>query len=157
MSDVKDFPIVEWDAHALPLQPSKYSTDSVSELNGLQCFDESLAVQADKEDADINTIVRRFGLTGQLPSNLKPPAIEDFTEVFDFQSAMNAVRQGQETFAELPADVRYRFGNDPQRFLQFCTELTPDGQKLANLEEMRKMGLAVPEVKADAPATPPPA
>ena len=48
--------------------PYNYDMSAVSDETGLCCEDESLAIQSAKEDADINTIVRRFGLTGELPS-----------------------------------------------------------------------------------------
>lgn len=131
-------------------QPGKYDVDKVSEDNGLRCEDPSLTVQSEKEDADINTIVRRFGLTGQLPQGLRPPSFEDFTEVFDFRSAVEAIGAAEEAFMALPAEVRARFDNSPQEFVAFCSE-EKDG-KLANVAEMRKMGLAVPEV---VPAPPP--
>lgn len=100
---------------------------------------ESLAVQSEKDNCDINVIVRRFGVTGQLPVVARPPTYEDFGGVFDFQSAMNMIRASEESFAEMSAEVRKRFNNDPHEFVDFCT-------KEENLPEMRKLGLAVPEV-----------
>lgn len=132
-------------------QPGKYDGDKVSAETGLKCEDESLTVQSEKDDADINTIVRRYGITGAAPVGLRVPSYEDYGDVtFDFQSALNAVKEAEDTFMQLPADVRFRFANDPQRFLMFCTELSDDEKSLKNLDEMRKMGLAVPE------AVPPP-
>lgn len=111
-----------------------------SELTGLDCQDPSLAIQSAKEESDINTIVRRFGLTGQLPNDVRVPSFGDFTEVVDFHTAMNAVAMANESFMAMPAEVRSRFGNDPQAFVAFCSD---EG----NLEEMRKLGLAVPKAE----------
>lgn len=134
-----------------------YDVDAESLATGLTCEDPSLAVQSEKDDADINVIVKRFGITGHLPQGMVPPSFQDFTEVFDFRSAIEAVREAEGKFMQLPADVRSRFRNDPQEFVAFCSELTPDGSALKNLEEMRKLGLAVPAAKeedkrADSPA-----
>lgn len=115
---------------------SDYDFDARSEHSGLLCRDESLAVQSQKEDSDINTLVRRFGITGQMPQNVRAPTFEDFSGVTDFQSAMHAVMEAQEAFMQMPADVRSRFDNDAQAFVAFCSDK-------GNLEEMRKMGLAV--------------
>jgi len=101
-------------------------------------------VQSSAEEADINTIVRRFGLTGQLPQNVRVPLQGDFTGAYDFHSAMQAIRQAEESFAAMPADVRKRFHNDAGEFTDFATELSADGKVLANLDELRKLGLAVP-------------
>lgn len=97
-----------------------------------------------KEESDINEIVRRFGLTGEMPDNPRVPQYGDFEEVTDFQSAMNAVRQAEEGFMELPADVRARFANDPQRLMDFLADE-------ANRDEARKLGLVrlPPEVPRD--------
>lgn len=107
---------------------------------GLACLDASLAVQSMAEETDINTIVKRFGLTGQLPSDVRVPTFGDFTEVTDFQTAMNAVLDAEKSFMAMPAEVRKRFGNDPQEFVMFCSD-----EK--NVDEMRKLGLAVPKVE----------
>lgn len=100
-------------------------------------------VQDSAEEADINTIVQRFGLTGKLPTNVRVPLSGDFTDAVDFRSAMDAIVLAERSFAAMPADVRKRFGNDPAEFVGFTTAVDSSG-KLKNLEEMRKMGLAVP-------------
>jgi len=116
-----------------------YDRDEASDESGLVCDDESLAVQSAADEANINTIVRRFGLTGQLPGQVAMPRFGDFTNVPDFHSAMNLIRQAQDEFLRLPAEVRARFGNDPQRVMEF---LEDEG----NRDEAVKLGLvnAVP-------------
>lgn len=115
---------------------AEYDPEAVSDENGLKCEDESLAIQSQRDDADINVIVKRFGITGKLPESIVVPSYQDFAEVFDFQSAMNVVALANQEFMRLPADVRERFGNNPQKFVAFCE--VPE-----NLEELVKMGLAV--------------
>lgn len=105
-----------------------------SDATGLKCTDPTLAQQQFKEECDINTIVERFHLTGEVPQLTELPKYADFEGVFDFQSAMNAVRQAQETFMSLPAKLRARFDNDPQKFVAF----TNDDE---NLPEARKLGI----------------
>lgn len=94
-------------------------------------------IQSGKDDADINVIVKRFGITKTFPVTFRTPEYGDYSGVGDFHTAMNAVRTAQETFAAVPSDVRKRFGNDPQLFLEFCSN--PE-----NVDELVKMGLAVP-------------
>lgn len=119
-----------------------YDADSASLESGLTCEDESLTRQSEAGDADINTIVRRFGVTGQLPVVPMPPAIDEFADVFDFQSALEVMARARASFALLPAEVRSRFENDPGRFVGFVDGAIEAG----DLEELRKMGLAVPAV-----------
>jgi len=96
--------------------------------------DEGKTQQQFKEECDINTIVRRFGLTGKLPDNVRVPVSGDFTGVTDFQTAMNSVRRATEDFMALPADLRKRFGNDPQLLMEFMAD--PN-----NREDAVKLGL----------------
>jgi len=116
-----------------------YDTNIASDASGLKCEDVSLTKQSDAEAADINTIVRRFNISGMLPVQELPPQFGDFTDVVDFQTAMNAVVLARETFEALPADLRSRFHNDPVEFVDFTDNKD-------NLDEMRKLGLAKPVV-----------
>lgn len=125
--------------------PYNYDADEVSEETGLKCEDESLAVQSEKDEADINTIVRRFGLTGQLPENVRMPQYGDFTGITDYQTALNTVIAADEAFMTMPAEIRQRFNHDPQEFVEFCLDAN-------NLEEARKLGLVPAAEVKTAPA-----
>lgn len=116
----------------------------------IHCEDESLADQSQEAEANINTIVKRFGLTGALPPDVRTPQYGDFSDVVNYQTALDVVIAAREQFMKLPAELRFRFGNDPQSYMDFCTE-TVDG-KLVNLEEMRKLGIA--KKAADPPVVP---
>lgn len=98
--------------------------------------EEGLTQQSFKDDCDINVIVRRFGVTGQLPQSVRVPSYGDFTAVTDFHSAMNVIIEAQNAFMEMPAEVRERFRNDPGAFVAFASDP-------ANAEEARKLGLVV--------------
>lgn len=115
--------------------PYNYNRDEVSNDTGLACPpEEHMTQQNGKEDADINEIVRRFGLTGELPSDLRMPVSGDFTGVTDFQTAMNIVRTAEEEFMRVPADLRARFNNDPARLMDFLADTN-------NKDEALKLGL----------------
>jgi len=101
---------------------------------------ESMTVQADAEDADINTIVRRFGLTGTMPVGLHVPSYQDYDGVFDFHSAQLALLDAEANFMAMPAHIRGKFDNDPGKFLQFAVDP-------ANVDAMVEMGLAVKKVE----------
>lgn len=117
---------------------NNYDMDAVSNETGLTCLDASLTQQQFKEESDINTIVERFGLTGELPSDVRAPVYADFEEVFDFHSSMNAIRKAEESFMQLPAAVRARFGNDAGAFVDFCSDES-------NRAEAEKLGLVLPK------------
>lgn len=128
--------------------PYNYDTNIAGDESALHCQDPTLTQQHFKEECDINTIVKRFNLTGQLPENIRMPTYADFEQVFDFQSAMNAIAQAGEAFDAMPADVRARFHNNPAEFLDFCNNLD-------NRDEAIKLGLVPPKSPAtDNPPAP---
>lgn len=114
-----------------------FNSDAVSRETALEFDAEeepSRTQQQFREECDINEIVRRFGLTGELPENFQAPVSGDFTGITDFQSALNAVIEAQEQFDSLPAEVRERFRNDPQQLMDFVAD-----EK--NRDEAVKIGL----------------
>lgn len=116
--------------------PYNYDTNEASDESGLRCEDESLAQQHAKDETDINTIVRRFGLTGELPNGVRAPQYGDFTDAVDYHTAMNAVTTANAAFMQMPADIRARFNNDPGAFVDFCSDEN-------NRDEAKKLGLIV--------------
>lgn len=98
---------------------------------------ESMTVQSGKDDADINVIVRRFGIGDQMPRPLSVPQFGDFSGVADYQEALEQLRVADEAFMDLPADLRKRFENDPGQLWLFV-------QDPANLDEARKLGIVEP-------------
>lgn len=98
--------------------PYNYDQAEASLETGLACLDPSLCVASDAIDADINTIVRRFGVTGEWPQTARLPTYDDFSHVVDYQTAQQALMAAQEGFAALPAHVRAAFNNDPQQLLE---------------------------------------
>lgn len=112
-----------------------YDGDAVSRETWLVSDVESRTQQQFKEECDINVILDRFGMTGQLPVPTVQPMEGDFTEIGDYQSALEAVRRANENFMTLPSKVRERFEQDPRKFVDFC--INP-----ANIEAVRALGLA---------------
>lgn len=116
--------------------PYNYDTMEASDASALSCPEPSLAQQHARDETDINTIVRRFGLTGELPNNVRMPQYGDFTGVSDYQTAMNMVMEANAAFMQLPADVRTRFNNDPGALVDFVSDDN-------NRAEAEKLGLVM--------------
>lgn len=108
-------------AKVIVRQPYGYDVDKVSVETGLKCLDKTLTVQSERDDADINTLVKRFGITGTVPQLTRLPMQGDFTGLKDYHGAMNALIESDELFMELPADLRKRFDNDAGKFVDFCS------------------------------------
>lgn len=107
------------------------------------------------EDLKIQNMVKKYDSQNLLELGRKSPQYIDFTNVVDLHSAMDMVNEANETFQEIPSDIRERFQNDPQTFYKFVTD--PN-----NLNELVDMGLAtkgeVPPVSSpvvEKPVTPP--
>jgi len=111
--------------------PNEVSRETATSFDGHV----DLAVQSEKDNCDINVIVKRFNVTGQLNASARMPTFGDFSGITDYHSAMTAVRQSQESFMTLPSGVRKRFGNDPQAFMKFASNPK-------NIDALRDMGLA---------------
>lgn len=115
--------------------PYNYDVDQASKEAAFGPFEDGRTQQHDADETDINFIVKRFGVTGMLPQRTLPPMFGDFTEVLDFREAQLKIREAQEAFDALPAEVRHRFKNDPAEFVEFAS-------KEENIDELRKLGLA---------------
>lgn len=124
--------------------PYKYDRVINSDVNSERDFDDTLTVQSMAEEADINTIVRRFGVTGQVSVPDRLPSYEDYDGVFDFQSAQQALIDANRSFMELPARVRSRFDNDPQQLLMFVSTLGSDDALMAEAVELGLVSKPIP-------------
>lgn len=124
------------------LAPGNYDADMWSDATGLSDFDASRTVQSEAEDADINVIVRRFGITGELPVSRRVPLPDVFVDSLDYRQALDEVIAAQKAFDAQPAAVRARFANDVGAFVEFFNNDS-------NRAEAERLGLVAP--RADAP------
>jgi len=99
--------------------PYNFDRDENSIETGTSCPEETLAQQQFRDECDINTILDRFGVTGTVPTNVRQPLTEDFIDAMDYQSALNALIEAEQSFMEMPAKVRAEFDNDPGKFIEF--------------------------------------
>lgn len=76
--------------------------------------------QAFKDECDMNFIIDQWQRTGQPPQDARDPGqFGDFSNVGDYQDALDAVNTAREGFSSLPAKIRARFKNDPHKLLAF--------------------------------------
>lgn len=109
----------------------------------LKCEDPSLAQQQFKDEVDINVLLERFKVTGVMPQNVVLPQYGDYTGISDYRTAAEVLRRADNAFMDLPAHIRARFGNDPQKFLEFISDDK-------NRDEATRLGLV------SKPVDPPP-
>lgn len=105
----------------------------------LRFFEPSLTEQHHKKDCDVNYIVERYKRTGVMPTNNRTPLYGDFTSTpQSYSEAVSLLRNAKDWFSGLPANIRNRFANDPEKILQFIEDP-------ANRQECVKLGL-LPEL-----------
>lgn len=97
---------------------------------------DSRTKQAFKKETDINHILRQSE-KGLMVTHLNAHQGQygDFIDAKDYHSSLNLIHAAQQSFMTIPAGVRSKFDNDPQKFLEFVQN--PD-----NLDAMIKMGLS---------------
>lgn len=88
-----------------------------------------------KKDCDINRILGQFRKTGTIAHLAKYQGqYGEFTEM-DFTEAMLFIKDTEEMFYSIPANIRAKFDNDPAKFVDFATDEN-------NIAQMREWGLA---------------
>lgn len=128
--------------------PYNYDKEKASKDAGLDTG-EGKTHQSFKDEADINTIVKRFMITGQMPE-ARMPSFGDFTGVNDFRTAVDAVLLAEKEFLKLPGRVRARFGNDPQNMMEFLSDLANE-KEAQELGLMKKPEVQVPDLAKETP------
>lgn len=107
-----------------PAKLRGYSARAVSDSLAVDTGSESPVQQQFKDEVDVNTIVRRFGITREMPSGRSGGVYGDFSGITDFESATAAVQRARDGFMALSPEVRERFGNDPGEYLEYVSSLT---------------------------------
>lgn len=120
----------------------------VREATAISFADPSLTQQHFARDADLNTIIKRYGITdGAIPpAALDPKYFGDFTDEADFRDHLERIRNAENRFNALPANIRGMFDNDMIFMHDWVT--APE-----NAEEAVKLGL-LQKQSVTPPATP---
>lgn len=90
--------------------------------------------QHHKNECDVNTIIRKYDKTGLISHISRFEASFGNLTGLDYKEAMDTVVNAQNEFNALPGEIRERFQNTPQKFLEFCEN--PD-----NRQEAIELGL----------------
>lgn len=86
-------------------------------------------------ECDINNIINKFKSTGLITHENPNNPQYGYAPANDFREAMEIVLVANQQFDQLPSNIRRKFANSPELFLEFC-------QNPENLPEMRELGLA---------------
>nr|QJB20916.1 MAG: internal scaffolding protein [Microvirus sp.] len=128
---------------SLPLPRFRHADDGLgpffSDMSSHYNTEPSMTKQEFTDECDINVIMRRFLASdfdpSVIPLTRSKPMYGDFTSVPEsYHAALNYVIDTENMFLTLPAELRYRFDNDPQKFLNFYDDP-------ANAAELVELGL----------------
>lgn len=92
------------------------------------------AKQEFKDDADINSIMRKFQKTGVINHSAKYQPVYGETSPLTYHESMNVIKAADTMFFELPSSLRKKFENSATKFLEFV-------QDEKNFEEAQELGL----------------
>lgn len=81
-----------------------------------------LTEQQHKNSCDINHIVAQYNKTGVMPEGTRIPQYIDNTSIPSLEEAFSVVKQAQEAFLDLPANIRRLMDNDPAKMEQFLSD-----------------------------------
>lgn len=117
----------------------------------------SLTKQSFADECNINSICKKFGLTGHeraVPLNGRPFFYGDVASAPSYREAVSVVATVRNRFSFLPAELRDRFKNNPEVLLEWMS-------KEENRAEAIKLGLISKPVdlqagKGEEGAAPPP-
>ncbi|QXP08346.1 MAG: internal scaffolding protein [Arizlama microvirus] len=117
----------------------------------ISSFEPSLTKQSFKDECDINNILKKYIASGSLEhrKNIEDGSYFDVSDVGDYQEALNKVIETNNLFASLPSRVRFQFGNDPSKFLEYVNNP-------ANEQELTETGILglLPKNRPDVPSDP---
>jgi len=116
------------------IQPKFRSTYNTGTLDYGITHTDGITEQHHTNACDINLILAQFMETGIMPPTNTSPQYGDVSG-HNFQEAQNQIALAKTLFEELPEHVRYRFENQPYKFLEFA-------QDENNYDQMVEMGLA---------------
>lgn len=96
----------------------------------------TLTQQQFAEQCNVNNIIAKYRKTGSLTHvrNVQEGVYADLTQLPSLQDAYMTVQAAESAFAEIPSEIRQRFGHDPRAMIKFL-------ENPNNKEEAIKLGL----------------
>lgn len=96
----------------------------------------TLTQQQFKDECDVNKIMDKYLKTGSIThlNNRQSGAYLNLVDLPDYQQCLDITIQAQNTFMALPAKIRNKFENDPEKLIQYLADPK-------NIEESIKLGL----------------
>lgn len=130
--------------------PFNHDTTKEAELTADRDFDKSLTDQSFKEEADINTIIKRLKL-GQHQGDVPLPEHFSSQPRMTYLEMQERLLETSATFYNLAPEIRNEFLNNPARW---ADQVMKDLAK-GNVQNLQRMGIDVEVRPATATQEPP--
>ncbi len=120
-------------------------------------FDEgsSMTVQSDAHLADIQEILKSYGVVGmEQMLNVAEAQFMDVSEFTDYKTMMDHVRTAEAAFMRLPSKVREKFGHDVHTWLDSAHDerRAPSREERTREGEVTEAPVVEPVVASEEPA-----
>lgn len=118
---------------------------------------ESLTQQHFAHDADVRNIIKQYDKTGLIANvNRGVARYGDYSKVNEYRESLDLVIAANESFMELPSDIREMFGNDAGEFFEFATNPENDSKMVElGLKEAPEVPVTEAKDPAKSAAEPP--
>ncbi|AXL14558.1 internal scaffolding protein [Microviridae sp.] len=87
--------------------------------------DECMTHQEFKEECNIYNLIKNHGYDYLQNLNQSVTAAQamygDYTQINEYQTALNLVQKSNEMFMQIPSDIRKKFNNDAGQYLEFVS------------------------------------
>lgn len=121
----------------------------------------SMTVQSDRDMAEVQTILRKFGAEGLLADDLRQAQLQflDVTHFEDYADVMRTARNAEAEFMKLPSKVREIFNHDAAEWLDAAHDPDKRARALSKLESKRggTPNVELDQTSLEGPPGPPPA
>lgn len=103
----------------------------------LDCGDVQLTKQSFKDECDINNIIRRYEVSGELPVRFGAPQYGVAPDL-DLKASVDILGAFRQEFEDLPDHVQNMFSNDPFIFAQFLEQYDENPEQFYTSNDVNK-------------------
>jgi hypothetical protein len=132
--------------------PYNYDRDEVSKNTALVFNDETLTQQNFKDDADLNIMIRKYGVLPVQEVNWNEFDVSVIPS--DYHQLQNKLIEADQAFMGLPAELRSQVDNDPAKLLALISQQEAEAKAEAKAAEKaaKEASTQSQTVDADKPA-----
>ena len=132
--------------------PYNYDRDEVSKNTALVFNDETLTQQNFKDDADLNIMIRKYGV---LPvQEVNWDEFDSSVIPSDYHQLQNQLIEADQAFMGLPAELRSQVDNDPAKLLALISQQEAEAKAAAKAAQKadKEASIQAEPIDADKPA-----